>query len=193
MAKTFTFDAEKCRVDVPDDWKQQDVPGNKLATQSPDESKAAILRIVEVGSGLGIDNTSFADGLEKSVTAVGATIKGRSKSTFAGMESRIWDAETKMPAGLVYTRMIVVMANGEAYALVLQKLGEKPEQDEQLNAIAQSFAFIGTPEPQHPVDPNDARAEKIGAIVGGLVGVLAAFVTIKWLLPMIKRTKPDQP
>jgi len=182
-AKTVTFDAEKCHVDVPDDWTQQNLPGNQLAIVNPDQTKSFILRIVAVGPNLGIDNASFASGVEKSMTANGATITGRTTGTLAGLDARIWDATTQAPAGAVYDRMTVVMANGNAYALNIQRLGGRPSQDDQLNSIVSSFGFIGAPRPQEPKDPMD----KVGFYIGVFVGVLAVISIFKWIRNLSRR------
>jgi hypothetical protein len=183
-AKTISFDAEKCHIDTPDDWTQRDVPGDKFVAGNFDNTKAVALRIASVGSDIGIDNAGFADGVEKTVTGNGATITASSKGTFAGLESRVWETTATAPAGTVYSQMTVVMANGNAYALVIQKLGGKPDQDDQLEGIAKSFAFIGTPEPQRPTD---SLSEKAGEIIGVFLAIVAAFATIRWIARLIMR------
>jgi hypothetical protein len=181
-AKTLTFETEKCHVDVPDDWTEQHVEGNKLAVVNADQTKSFVLRIVAAGDDILVDNAAFLAGVEKSMVAQGVTITNRQPATLVGQPARTIDATQPAPAGTVYNRMTMVMADGNAYALYVSKLGAPAWQDDQLNGIVNSFGFIGTPEPHHQ---GQTQQEKISELVGQIVGVFIAVLAMvsigKWI------------
>ena len=181
-AKTLTFDVEKCHIDVPDDWTEQHVEGNKISVLNADQTKSFILRIVACGDDILVDDAGFLTGVEKSMVAQGVTITDRQPATLVGQPARTIDATQQAPAGTVYNRMTVVMANGNAYALLVSKLGTPPWQDDQLNGIVNSFGFTGAPEPHHQgATQQDKIAELVGEVFGALIAVLAMISIGKWI------------
>jgi hypothetical protein len=190
-AKTLTFDQEKCHVDVPDDWTDKGIQGDKASLVNADQTKSFIFRIVATGDDILVDNPSFLDGVEKSMVAEGVTITDRQPGTLAGVAARTIDATQQAPAGTVYNRMTMVMANGNAYALYVSKVGSPPWQDDQLNGIVNSFAFIGAPQLHHQ---GATREDKIANLVGQAIGAFIAFLAIicifKWIRNRRSKTAP---
>jgi hypothetical protein len=181
-AKTLTFDPEKCHIDVPDDWKDQNTAGNKVSVVNSDQTKSVVMRIAACGDDILVDDPGFLGGVEKAMIAQGAAITDRQPGTLAGLAARTIDATQQAPAGIVYSRMTLVMANGNAYGIVTSKVGSPPWQDDQLNGILNSFGFIGTPELHHQGETREDKiAELVGQIVGAFIALLAVFSIMKWL------------
>jgi hypothetical protein len=176
-AKTLTFDEQKCQCTVPDDWTEMKVPGNQASFINSDRTKSFILRIAPVPKNIALDNASFIKGFEGSMTNNGATITDRQHLPLGGIDAYVVDSTTPVPAGTANNRMSVTLANGFAYGFDISKVNAKPSDDDELNAITKSFAFIGTPEVHHAEDPMD----KVGFYTGIFIGVLAVVSIIKWL------------
>ncbi len=194
-AKTLTFDQEKCHVDVPEPWTEQSVPGNIASWVSADQTKSFVLRIVQTGLDITVDDPAFLGGVEKSMLAQGVTITNRQPATLAGLAGREIDNTQTAPQGAVYNRMTIVMANGNAYALLVSKLGSPPEQDDELNGIVNSFGFIGTPELHHAGVPSENRLSVlVGQVVGFFVALLAVVSLFKWIRRRARdRSQPPPP
>jgi hypothetical protein len=177
-AKTFSFDEEKCHVEVPDGWLEQNVEGNKVSVVNADRTKSFTMRIAQTGENITLDDAAFIKGFESSMIANGVTIADRQHVPLAGIDAYAVDSTQPVPSGTVYNRMMVTLANGYAYGLNTSKLNAKPSEDDELNAIIKSFAFIGEPQIHEKKDPMD----KIGYYIGMFVGVLAVISIFKWIL-----------
>jgi hypothetical protein len=139
-------------------------------------------RIAACGDDILVDDPGFLGGVEKAMIAQGAAITDRQPGTLAGLAARTIDATQQAPAGIVYSRMTLVMANGNAYGIVTSKVGSPPWQDDQLNGILNSFGFTGTPELHHQGETREDKiAELVGQIVGAFIALLAVFSIMKWL------------
>jgi len=181
-ARTFSLDEEKCHVDLPDGWSEQKVEGNKISVINADQTKSFMMRTVQTGTAVTLDNASFIKGFENSIVTNGATITDRQRLPLAGVDAYVVDTTQSVPAGTVYNRLAVTLANGYAYALITSKLNAKPSDDDELNAIVKSFAFVGEPELHKAVDPVDNLSYRLGEFVGGVIfPLLAIAVFFKWL------------
>jgi hypothetical protein len=176
-AKTLTFDQEKCHLDVPDNWTEQKVEGNQAAFVNADQTKSFTMRIGPCPETITVDNPSFLNGVESSMTARGVSITDRQSVQVAGLDAHAIDATQTAPAGMVYNRMTLVLANGLAYGLYTSKVGAKPWEDDELAAIIKSFGFFGEPQIHKRADPMD----KIGYYLGVFIAFLAVISIFKWI------------
>jgi len=176
-AKTFSFDEEKCHIDVPDGWSEQKVEGNKLSVINADQTKSFTMRIAQTGLNLTLDNEAFIKGFEGSMIANGVTITDRQHVPLAGLDAYVVDSTQPVPAGTIYNRMMVTLANGYAYGLNTSKLNAKPSEDDELNGIIKSFAFVGEPQIHRSEEP----AERIGYYMGVFIAILAVICIFKWI------------
>jgi hypothetical protein len=177
-AKAVTYDAEKCRFDIPDSWTEKNIPDDKAAYLNPDQTKSFTMRITQIPTSLTLDSSDFINGLEKSIVAGGATITDRQHLPLGGIDAYVVDSTQTASAGTVYNRMMVTIANGYAYGFNISKLNAKPSDDDELKALTASFGFLGTPDLPKKEDP----AEKLGFYVGVFIGILGAIATLKWIL-----------
>lgn len=149
-ARTFSFDQEKCHIEIPDGWSEQKIEGNQISAVSPNQTKTFILRIGKIGPQLTLNDPSFIKAYEGSMTANGLTITDRQHIPLAGVDAYVVDSNQTVPAGTIFNRMILAVLNGYAYGLNSSKLNAKPSEDIELNGIIKSFAF-GT----EPVAPRN--------------------------------------
>jgi hypothetical protein len=70
-------------------------------------------------------------------------VTARKKDSLCGYSARIFEIAKVRPGKTLYGREMIVMANARVYILYTSTTGYPAIEDDELNAIVNSFAFIG--------------------------------------------------
>jgi hypothetical protein len=189
-AKPVTIPNESATLDIPDAWEVKPTPAAASATpvsiltaRSPDTNAAMAILVLDNSEGISADNSEFVEGVRngimKTATQQNTTVQFQPNAmlTLGGVPaSCVQYTQTAAGGKAVSCRLYEFAANGKMYSLVFQTID--PAQDAALVVIANSLKF-STP-PTLP-SPQSDEAGRYGTIVGAVVGVLAAFVTLRWI------------
>ena len=87
-------------------------PDNKVSVVNADQTKSFVLRTVPTPQTITLDNAGFINGFEKAMVANGVTITNRQHFPLAGVDAYVVDSTQVAPAGTVYNRAVITLANG---------------------------------------------------------------------------------
>ena len=191
-AKLVPIPNETATLDIPDAWTVTPTPATAsptpaviLSATSPDTNSAVEVIVMNNSDGITTDSASFMEGeqkgLTRTVTAAGGTVQmsGTSTLTLGGVPaSCLTYTQTAAGGKPVSSHMYNVAANGKMYMIVAQSVGGVT--DEALTTVVNSLTFSSPP--VVPAPREDKQAEKIGQLVGYVIGVLAVIVVIRWIV-----------
>jgi len=187
QAKSIDLPDEKMHFDIPDDWVSSQVAGATFYATNAENTTVCVLVSLPNDDQEGLDQPTFIngfkDGMLKKMAGEGGTaqITHEGPLTIQGVPFYLYQGIfSKTDGKTLNFHAYATAVNGKIYSMVLESLDANT--DAQLEAVANSLTFQGTPVLPDPSLRKDDRAEKYGQVVGYLIGLLAMVAIIRTIL-----------